>query len=402
MSRRCTWMVWTVAAAALVVKAVLAWNTYGTNDIVTWESFLNVLRHQGGLSLYRADVPLSYAGKFYKNEVFNHPPLVICLIDLWGRLADWSGVPYRTILRLSSSLADLLSVLLVMSLSRRVLGIRRWCLSLIALAACPVSIFISGFHGNTDPIMMFLMLLSLYGLEVLGSPLLCGLALGLAMEIKIVPVIVVLSLLLYLRSWRRRMLCASSILISVLLPALPYLLADPSAVFRHILQYRSLMSRWGITFLLDPTFGYHDYGRLVVGVVILAASIWLNYPYPRAKLFDQWGVMFFVFLFLTPGFGIQYLAWLVPWVVTLGPVAIMGQYMLNGAYIFLVYNSWSNGLPWYFANSLEIGRWKVWLLFAQVPVWASIIPTLMAYRSRIEKGPGIGDSTSDGFRQTRG
>lgn len=385
ISVRCMWTVLAVGLAALLIKGALAWNTIGTNDIWFWEAFLGVLRHDGGLKLYQDNVPIIHAGKFYQNEPFNQPPLAIAMIDLWARLGGWSGIPFRTVLRLSSSFADLLSLLLVVQLSRCVPGLRVSCLALTALAACPVSIFVSGFHGNTDPIMMFLVLLSLYGLEVLGSPMLCGLALGLAMEVKVVPVILMLALLLYLRNWRSRMVCGSAILMAAVLPALPYLFADSGAVIGKVLGYSSFEGVWGITSLIDPRWGYEYYGRFVVIAVVTAVSLWLNYPRPRAKLFDQWGILFFLFLLLAPGFGIQYLAWLAPWVVTLGPVVILGQYLLNGSYLFLAYTVWSGGLPWYFANSLEPGAWRGWLLVVQIPVWASIIPTLLAYGSRMRK-----------------
>jgi hypothetical protein len=401
ISVRCMGIVFAVGLAAFLLKGALAWNTIGTNDISFREAYRDILRQAGALRLYQADIPIFYAGKFYQNEPFNQPPLAIAMIDLWARGADWSGIPFRTVLRLSSSLADLLSLLLVVQLSKHVPGLRVSCVALTALAACPVSILISGFHGNSDPIMMLLVLLSLYGLEVLDSPMLCGLALGLAMEVKIVPAILVLPLLLYLRNWRSRIVCGSSILIAALLPALPYLLADPGAVIKKVLGYRSFSGVWGLTSMLDPRWGYDDYGRFVVIAVLSAVSLWLNYPRPRARLFDQWGMLFFLFLLLTPGFGLQYLAWLVPWVVTLGPLVILGQYVLNGAYIFLAYTVWCGGLPWYFANSMETGAWNVWLRAAQIPVWASIVPTLCAYGSRIWKpSQSSGDGNWGELRNT--
>ncbi len=399
MSRRCTWVVWTAAIAALAVKALLAWNTYGTNDVSFREAYLVKLRSAGALELYRNPVPTYYAGKLYKYEPFNQPPLAIALIDWWARMADWTGVPFRTMLRLWSSIADALSLLVVVQLVRRVRGMEAPCVALIAMAACPVSIFVSGFHGNSDPIMMLLVVLSLYGLEVLDSPAVCGLALGLAIEIKIVPAILVLALLLYVRSWRGRMVCAGTIALAAILPALPYLLADPGEVARKVLGYRSFPGAWGVTALLNSKLQYEDWGRFVLVGVLVLVSIWLNYPRPRARLFDQWGILFFLFLLLTPGFGTQYLAWLVPWVITLGPVALAGQYILNSVYIFIVYTHWSGGLPWYFANSLEEGAWTGWLVLAQLPVWGSIIPTLMTYKHRLPKPRSLSEASSYKQRQ---
>ena len=49
----------------------------------------------------------------------------------------------------------------------------------------------------------------------------------------------------------------------------------------------------------------------------------------------------FVFMSLAPGFGIQYLAWLVPWVVGLGAGVTITYYLASGLFQFLVYTFWS-------------------------------------------------------------
>jgi len=57
------------------------------------------------------------------------------------------------------------------------------------MALSPVSIMVSGFHGNTDPVMICLVLLSIYLVESGRPAWLCGAIFGMAMWIKIVPVI---------------------------------------------------------------------------------------------------------------------------------------------------------------------------------------------------------------------
>ena len=69
--------------------------------------------------------------------------------------------------------------------------------ALALLAVAPVSIMVSGFHGNTDPVMMFFVLLWLYCLEVWGGPWAAGAAFGMALNVKALPLIFVPAVVLY-------------------------------------------------------------------------------------------------------------------------------------------------------------------------------------------------------------
>jgi uncharacterized membrane protein len=69
---------------------------------------------------------------------------------------------------------------------------------LLLFAICPTSILISGFHGNTDPVMIFFVLLSIYFIERLSAAWLAGLAFGMALNIKIVPIILIPAIFFYL------------------------------------------------------------------------------------------------------------------------------------------------------------------------------------------------------------
>ncbi len=62
------------AGAALAVKLLLAWNTYGTNDVYAWERFMLGARYIGS-SVYRA----------YWD--FNHPPFMIHFLRFLGWFA---------------------------------------------------------------------------------------------------------------------------------------------------------------------------------------------------------------------------------------------------------------------------------------------------------------------------
>jgi hypothetical protein len=104
---------------------------------------------------------------------------------------------------------------------------------------------------------------------------------------------------------------------------------------------------------------------------MIAMAYLMNRLKPKPRIFEQWGASLLLFLLVTPGFGIQYLYWVTPWVVALGARAAALLYITSGVFMFATYTYWSGGLPWWFADSL----YKVWAHWFHVPhllAWGSI------------------------------
>ncbi len=82
----------------------------------------------------------------------------------------------------------------------------------------------------------------------------------------------------------------------------------------------------------------------------------------------------FLFLSLTPGFGIQYLAWAIPWIATRGR---WGKLFAgtSGLFLFLVYTYWSHGLPW---NAARAWSLPGSIVVFEVLCWASVVALLAA------------------------
>src|SRR5262249_47191066 len=80
-------------------------------------------------------------------------------------------------------------------------------------------------------------------------------------------------------------------------------------------------------------------------------------PGPNALLLHV-GLLMFLLVSLAPGFGVQYLAWLVPWVVVLGVRPTAAYYVAGTAFLAAYYAAAAGQFPWYFANSLERPAWN--------------------------------------------
>ncbi len=169
---------------AVLLKLLLALSTAGTNDVRTWEHDLTTLRTAGFVELYRSGVQYdSPAGRLDPRQVFIHPPAVLHGLLIVGSLQDRTGWPLRFWLRAACALADAGTLVLLW----RMFGKRA---QILVLALSPVSILISGFHGNTDPIMMFFLVAAVFfaergnaGHAVTSS----GAAFGLACSVKLIP-----------------------------------------------------------------------------------------------------------------------------------------------------------------------------------------------------------------------
>lgn len=377
--------------AATIVKLILAYTTFGTTDVAYWEMFLEGYRRLGGLGLYRNTI--LFPGRF--NEVFNHPPFMILVLRALGGLQEVTGLPFPFLLRIPPILADAGSVWLVAAILRRLHGGGDIPLSVVAMAVAPASIFISGFHGNTDPVMIFFVVLAVYFLTPgAGSPAagplwLSALAFGMSLNVKVVPLVLLPVFFFYLRGASRRIQFFTIAGAVVVAGSLPYIAQDPVALASRILGYGGQYGYWGIsrflTQLPEPwrllAPGYARWGKYLLLGAITSLAYALNRRASPPPLFLQCGAVLFLFLLLTPGFGVQYLAWLVPWVAGLQLGLALLFYASSGLFLFLVYNFWSGGLPWYFGDSF-IGIWGGRTRPVEIACWLSIGVVFAAYLFR--------------------
>src|SRR2546423_11944356 len=143
-----TTLIVAIALVAAALKIAIAYNTIGTNDAVFFYGFAKVLNEHG--------LEWTYAHSRY----CKHPPLTayflqgIFLLTEQGWCQDL-GFHFPFLLRLPGIIADLLVVLILLRIRNSDFPIPAWGLALFAIS--PVSLMVTGFHGNTDPVMVFLL-----------------------------------------------------------------------------------------------------------------------------------------------------------------------------------------------------------------------------------------------------
>lgn len=386
MSQR---LVITVAAAfAFVAKLAFAVSTYGTNDVLFWEADAKKSRAEGGVALYRDGAVPRYGTAIYKTERFNQPPFMIRFFELCAWLGEVSSLPMRFWISLACTVADLVSIPLLLGILR-LNGSSYSMTSLLMVIMSPISIFVSGFHGNTDPIMMMLILASVYLIEKGSSSWLAGGALGMAMNIKVVPVLFLLAVALYLRRRREALLYCVSAAIVFLAGSLPEIVQQPLLVWQRVFGYAAKYGQWGVSrlawALLSPgAFAvYSQWAKPFMAGAIGGASILMNLR-RRTPIFLQFSIIAFIFLSTMPGFGVQYLAWLVPWTVLLSPSRAIALHLSSGLFMYSFYDRLSHG-AWYLANGLDTPVWYGSVVYLGLLCWCVICVLTLSYGRRLTR-----------------
>ncbi len=360
------------ASIAFVAKLLIALNTYGTNDVYTYERF-GVWAGYFGAELYRISPDL------------NHPPSMLHGLRFLIWVSGVTGMPFEFWLRLAGILADVGTLWLICRILGPRLAERSVYIAVLLIAIAPTEIMISGFHGNTDPVMIFFVLAAVWLAGYRGQAAAGGMVWGIAICIKITPIVLAPLLFLSLSGIRKRIALFSAAAAVVLIAWAPYLYREPRAVLGQVFGYKSSYGLWGISWLCRElanawpasgwiNSGFNRYGSSLVLAAIVAISVKMNLMPKKPSLYAQAGLAFLLFFSATSGFAVQYLAWLTPWVAELGALPVAWYVLTGSVFLLVVYNYWNLGMPWYLAIAYP---WSSHQYF-QLLCWVSVL--ILTYR----------------------
>ena len=379
-----------VAILAAFVKIGIALTTLGTNDVIAFYEFGKAIETHGLIWTYQ------------HSPLFNHPPLVGYFLPALTWLArqpflEQNGITFPFLLRLPGIVADFCVVLMLLSFVRQFSELRPPQWALILFAASPVSIMVSGFHGNTDPVMV-LFLVAAALLAVRDQPILSGLFLALSCQIKIVPALLLPLFLLFWLERGRWLSFTLSFLGAAFLFCAEPLLRAPHIFVSNVLSYGGFWGIWGVTYCLRMT-GLGDLHKVsffnlsvvqnaimaslkilvVAGILVLA---WRRRKLPPAALFASIGYAWMIFFVFSPGVAAQYLVWLAPFVLLLSPSFYPALVVGSSVFLLALYTISSGGFPWYFAHASN----KLNLISAHwaLAPWITLVAGLvaLAWRAR--------------------
>ena len=398
MTHRARLTVLGIAIASLSVKLVIAARTFGTEDVQTWTRFAHGVAKSGPVGVYSLDFHI-IAGTIY-----NHPPLMGYYLEAANGLAR-AGIGLGFTIRAVSSLADVASALLVFELVRKRWTLPRAFVSGVVVGLSPVLFLVSGYHGNTDPLFVMLTLLGGYLLVDRDWPFFGGIALALAISVKVVPVVALPVLAVYVLRHRRDLLvrAAAGFGLTFLTVWSWALLSQPFAIMHNVIGYSGIADReWGIVELLRTAHNQQlvqlavSPGRTIavaVCALVPAALVWR-----RADLAVEgscWSLV--ALLGLSPAFGVQYLAWAAAPAFLLDLGLATAYNVLAGLLLFMIYDRWSGGLPW---HAMARGRrlTSAEASFGLV-VWANVMLIAAVWLLRLRRGVRTTRPGSTGARR---
>ena len=388
-SRKWKWRIVAVAIIAFLIKATLAWVSSGTQDVGTWEQFVADVQVLGGIALYHKPyTPTSF---------FNHPPFMLHFVQALGWIADVTGFPVRFCLRLAPSIADVGSAFVLWKIAfnrnkqrntetgnanRQGVAPKTFSpQAFLLFVGLPTMIGISGFHGNTDPIMMFFVLLSVLLLEGKKPIWMVGLAFGMSLSIKVASLVFVPVFLLFLQTPRRQIEYSICVVATFICSGLPYLVQDPLFILHRVLSYGGQYGTWGISRLLQlaPELremdSFQHFGKQILLSALILFSLWMNRNVRRSNahkpdLLRQLALLILLFFTVTPSFATQYLAWVVPLMLALEMPAVVIFYTTSCIYVCFNYAvAWN----WYSFHRLPSPLLDQILVSSEILCWLSVV-----------------------------
>jgi hypothetical protein len=188
----------------------------------------------------------------------------------------------------------------------------------------PITWYISGFHGQSEAVWVFLMILAWYLVQVKKSALLAAMSVAIAIAYKL-PAVILFPVVLLTEQNRRRQLVMIFIVGALVLASLfPEVMTTRDAVMRQVFAYNSTPGIWGITSLLYKVYWPKEADLLLPSVTKYLKIILFGFV--ALELLRYWGnknrdffvtslMIITIFLVFTPGFGVQYLLWPLPFLI---------------------------------------------------------------------------------------
>jgi uncharacterized membrane protein len=226
-----------------------------------------------------------------------------------------------------------------------------------------------------------------------------GLAYGLSVCIKIVPLILAFIFIFYIKGRYKKIIFSLSFLTIVLTIFSPYLINAGHSFISNVFLYTSFPGMWGVCGILKAVFNknafiialfhkiYRFCGLYVILIFLMAMLVLSSKALINKKLDLIEGVflIFCLFLAVVPGFGVQYLSWLSFFSVMVLPVLGVIYLLVGGFFLCWVYAYWGGFRPPYHAVAKPLtGAPEI----LSIVLWLIVVTMLIVFLSRVNSRRG--------------
>lgn len=315
MNKKIFWLFFLVFIVGLVLRLVIAYNFYGSNDVGAWEQYSTYW--QQGLSPYEA------------SHRYNYGPLWYYVISFFSFIGRKFCFPFHFVIKFPLILADIFILFSLIAIGKKLkFSDKKLLFSAGLFFLNPVSVLITGYHGQFGNIALFFTLCAYYFFAFnKNAPLILGsLFLSIAIGFKHFIVMLVPTLAF----WQKRLLKSLFVMFAAplmfLITILPYLISDTHWVINNVFRYNLHAGYWGwsgvicrsilfffkIDIIKMPWFKIMDFFNPLLYIGIFGASYFIVKKY---NLLDSIIIIFLIFYSFTTQIAPQYTVWIIPFAV---------------------------------------------------------------------------------------
>lgn len=269
------------------------------------------------------------------NEVYSNPtvylsppPFFLHFLSYVRLPTDAVGIPFQLAWKFPSIFADVGITILIFVVSRQNrVSMTQSLRNSAYYAFNPITLFVSGFHGQAESTWVFLILLSWFVLtryrRLVGSAVIAGVALAYKL-----PALLLIPGLILLVPGSKKIVFVSIMLIVFVLSLLPELVTTYPALKKQVFEYNSAVGIYGVTGILSKVTRSDIAPELIRGSTPILKKITafvslfflLGFLLQKKKDFLSLCLSILgVFLVFTPGFATQYLLWPLPFIILVSP-----------------------------------------------------------------------------------
>lgn len=300
-----------IVLIGVALRLALAWRFYGTTDVGAWEK----------LSVYWQQ----HRSPYDANYIYNYSPIWFWVISLMSWIARGLSLPFTFVIKWPLVLADLAVLwLFTRACPRMGYSPRKTLAVCAAFFLNPVSILLSGIHGQFDILSLFFILLGWFSYEFIkreSAGSLAGLTLGVAVKhfnLLMIP----LFAFAQKKPVRKAFYFIVPPMVFCALLA-PYFVTSAPYVLKNVFGHHLSSGYWGWsgvicrgTLLLtgrdltvEPWFVIIDRFNPMLYISMMVAGYFLI---KKFDLLDAIIVQFLIFYSFTTQIGPQYSLWIIP------------------------------------------------------------------------------------------
>jgi hypothetical protein len=303
----------TLALGGAAVRVLLWWFSIGSND--------TLIRRSHALHILAGGLANTYQS-YQSFPQFNHPPLIgLYAAQAWVS-AGGNLLTFAHLVKLPGLAGEAITMwALWRYASPTAFAVYAWL---------PGPILVSSFHGNDDCLYGALVLVAAIAFDK-ENYFLSGFLWSAALDVKILPLILIPLMLLGAPSWKALVRLAAGFAIGMT-PFIPPALTAGTAMYQNMIVYNSRPENWGIIGLLRGIIALLDRsvsspaaagmatafgnwwlaeGRYVILLAIVVVAV-LSKFHRKIPMTEQAALGAALFLVLTPGFAVQYIALVTP------------------------------------------------------------------------------------------